>query len=68
MDQPPVSISDILASNQDAMRRLDTELLKHGQYILPGVRRFVSAAHTTQDIEDTVRGLDEAGRVFNKSG
>ncbi len=68
MDRSPVSVVDILASNQDAMRRLDTELLKQGQYVLPGVRRFVSAVHTVQDIEDTVRGLDEACRVFNKSG
>ncbi|MCY4313571.1 MAG: aspartate aminotransferase family protein [Gammaproteobacteria bacterium] len=68
MDQSPVSISDILASNQDAMRRLDTELLKQGQYVLPGVRRFVSAVHTVRDIEDTVRGLDEACRIFNKLG
>ncbi len=68
MQQKPVSIADILASNQDAMRRLDTELLRQGQYVLPGVRRFVSAVHTDQDIEDTVRGLEEACRVFNKSG
>ncbi len=68
MNQTPVNFADILASNQDAVRRLDIELLKRGQYVLPGVRRFVSAVHTDQDMEDTVHGLEEACRVFNKLG
>lgn len=68
MKSPPVSVSDMLASDQAGMRRLDTELLRQGQYVLPGVRRFVSAAHDDLDAEETVRGLDEACRVFNKTG
>ena len=50
------------------MRRLDAELMIQGQYVLPGVRRFVSVVHDQRDLEDTVRGLDAACRAFNKTG
>ncbi|MDJ0957452.1 MAG: aspartate aminotransferase family protein [Arenicellales bacterium] len=66
MEKTPVNHADILASDQVAMRRLDTELMKQGQYVLPGVRRFVSAVNTDKDLEDTLKGLDTACRVFNK--
>ena len=68
MDKTPENMSDMLNSDQAAMRRLDTELMKHGQYVLPGVRRFISIVHTDQDLEDTVRGLDDACRAFNRTG
>jgi glutamate-1-semialdehyde 2,1-aminomutase len=64
----PENHSDILGSDQASMRRLDSELLKQGQYVLPGVRRFVSAINDDRDLEDTVRGLDAACRGFNKTG
>ena len=63
MDKTPLNITDMLASDQAAMRRLDAELMKQGQYVLPGVRRFVSTVHTDQDLEDTIRGLDDACRA-----
>ena len=66
MNQPPVNQADMLASDQAAMKRLDSELMKQGQYVLPGVRRFVSTVHDGKDLEDTVRGLDAACRVFKK--
>lgn len=68
MDKTPVNHADILASDQAAMRRMDSELMKQGQYVLPGVRRFVSTAHDENDLEDTLRGLDIACRAFNKTG
>ena len=68
MDKTPENMSDMLNSDQAAMRRLDTGLMKQGQYVLPGVRRFVSAVHTEQDLEETVRGLDVACRAFNRTG
>lgn len=68
MEKTPENYSDMLASDQAAMRRLDSELMKQGQYILPGVRRFVSTVHDDQDLEDTVKGLDAACRAFNKTG
>ena len=66
MDKTPRNQADILASDQAAMRRLDSLLMKQGQYVLPGVRRFVSTVHTTDDLEQTLRGLDAACREFNK--
>lgn len=66
--QPPTNHHDLLSSDHAAMRRLDGELLKQGQYVLPGVRRFVSTQHDQTDLEDTVRGLDAACRRFNQTG
>ena len=68
MPEPPTCHTDLLAGDQAAMRRLDAELIKQGQYVLPGVRRFVSAVHDQSDLEETVRGLDAACRAFNKTG
>ena len=68
MPKPPVCHTDLLAGDQASMRRLDAALMKHGQYVLPGVRRFVSTAHDQTDLEQTVSGLDAACRAFNKTG
>ena len=46
------------------MRRFDSLLMKQGQYVLPGVRRFVSTVHDAEDLEQTLRGLDAACRLF----
>ena len=67
MDKTPRNQADILAGDQAAMRKLDTLLMQQGQYVLPGVRRFVSTVHSAQDLEDTLRGLHTACRQFNKS-
>ena len=64
----PLCHTDLLDGDPAAMRRLDTELMKQGQYVLPGVRRFVSTAHTEADLEKTITGLDAACRAFNKTG
>jgi glutamate-1-semialdehyde 2,1-aminomutase len=66
-DRTPRNQADILASDQAAMRKLDTLLMKQGQYVLPGVRRFVSTVHTAGDLDETLRGLDAACRAFNES-
>ncbi len=67
MDKTPRNQADVLASDQAAMRRLDTLLMKQGQYVLPGVRRFVSTVHSAQDLEASLLGLDTACREFNKA-
>jgi glutamate-1-semialdehyde 2,1-aminomutase len=59
----PANQRDMVNSDQDAMRRLDLELLRRGIYVLPGVRRFVCAANTEEDFEQTVAALDEACRL-----
>jgi glutamate-1-semialdehyde 2,1-aminomutase len=60
----PANQMDILASDRNAMRKLDLELLRRGIYVLPGVRRFVSSANTEDDFEMTVAALDEACRAI----
>ena len=46
------------------MRRLDAELLKRGQYNIPGVRRFFSLAHGEREVEETLKALDESCRAI----
>ncbi len=63
MDRPPESFADFIRSDMARTRALDLAQMKNGLYILPAVRRFVSAVHTDQDFEDTVRALDAACRA-----
>ncbi|MEO0993654.1 MAG: aminotransferase class III-fold pyridoxal phosphate-dependent enzyme [Pseudomonadota bacterium] len=60
MGQPPRNQADMMAGDAAAMRRLDTELMKRGQYLLPGVRRFLSCVHTDREFDQTLTALDEA--------
>ena len=60
MGRPPTTQADIMRSDVAAMRKLDTEMLKRGVYVLPGVRRFVSAVNTNEDFAWTAEILDEA--------
>jgi glutamate-1-semialdehyde 2,1-aminomutase len=60
MDRAPVSHADIMNADQASGRAVDLAQMHKGLYVLPNVRRFVSAVHTGQDIEDTVRALDAA--------
>ena len=62
-DKDPVNHGDIMKSDRAAGRALDLELLKNGIYVLPNVRRFVSAAHGQDDFEETLKALDSACRA-----
>ena len=64
IDKAPKSFADIAASDMAAARRLDSEMLRRGQYMLPGVRRFVSAVHGEKEFEETLRALDESCRAL----
>ena len=55
--------ADLMAADNSRTRALDLALMKNGLYVLPGVRRFVSAAHTDADFEKTLAGLDAACRA-----
>ena len=57
---PPAQYTDLLHSVLAADVALDTELLRNGINVLPGVRRFVSIAHTYEDFEQTADALDRA--------
>lgn len=63
MDHEPESQIDVLSSDMAAMRALDTELLRRGIYVLPGVRRFTSAILSDAEIAETAEILDEACRA-----
>ena len=60
MKKPPRNQQDMASGDAAAMRKLDSEMMKRGQYMLPGVRRFVSTVHTEAEFEETLRALDEA--------
>ena len=58
MAEPPRNQADMMAGDTAAMRRLDTLMMRRGQYMLPGVRRFVSCVHGEAEFEETLRALD----------
>ncbi len=60
LEQEPEYQVDITASDIDRMKRLDLALLRGKVYVLPGVRRFVSAVNSEEDIAWTVDALDAA--------
>lgn len=60
LDKTPLSHADIMNSDLASSRALDLATMHEGLYVLPNVRRFVSAVHTGEDIEETVRALDAA--------
>lgn len=62
MDRPPRSHADMMAGDGDAMRRLDAQMMRRGQYMLPGVRRFVSCVHGPAEFEETLAALDASCR------
>jgi glutamate-1-semialdehyde aminotransferase len=64
MARPPRNQADMMAGDGAAMRRLDTEMMRRGQYMLPGVRRFMSCVHGQAEAEDTLRALDESCRAL----
>ena len=64
-DKHPVNHGDMMRSDRAAGRALDLALLKNGIYVLPNVRRFVSAAHGKDDFEETLKALDTACRAVS---
>jgi glutamate-1-semialdehyde 2,1-aminomutase len=64
MGKLPTTQVDMMNSDLAAMRKLDTEMLRRGIYVLPGVRRFVSAVHTEEDFARTIETLDEVCKAL----
>ena len=60
MAEEPTNQTDIMRSDVDRMKRLDLALLPGRIYVLPGVRRFVSAVNDDEDLAWTVDALDAA--------
>ena len=68
IDAPPQSYTDLLASDRAANVAFDTELMRNGINVIPGLRRFVSAAHTDEDFERTIAAVDAVCRTVGKNG
>jgi glutamate-1-semialdehyde 2,1-aminomutase len=64
MNAAPRSHADMMAADMARTRELDRQQMLAGLYVLPGVRRFVSAVHSDVDFEDTVKALDAACRAM----
>ena len=60
IDRPPERYTDLLSSDQAANLQLDRALLANGINLIPGLRRFVSLAHSDEHFEATARALDRA--------
>ena len=54
------SFEQFLAADQEFYDRLTVQLLRRGVFALPGGRWYISAAHTEQDIAETVNVFDDA--------
>ena len=59
-DRLPRNQMDMLASDLEQGARLDLNLVERGVYVLPNMRRFVSAVHSEEDFDRTLEALDEA--------
>jgi glutamate-1-semialdehyde 2,1-aminomutase len=64
IDEPPRSYTDLLASDRAANMALDTEMMRNGVNVIPGLRRFVASTHSDEDFEQTTEALDQACRTL----
>ena len=62
VDELPRSYTDLLASDRAANAAVDNGLLAEHINVIPGLRRFVGTAHTSDDITHTAEALDRALR------
>ena len=60
----PRDYRDIRAADGKKLMAFDMELIRQGCFVLPGNRRFVSLAHTDQDLEASFAAFDAAARKF----
>lgn len=54
------TFDDYLAADWDWYDALSVELLRRGVFVLPGGRWYLSTAHTSADIDETVAAFDAA--------
>ncbi len=66
IDRLPQRYTDLLASDRNANLAFDTELMRQGINVIPGLRRFVSSAHSDEDLERTVQAVDAACRTMGE--
>ena len=60
--QPPASYAEVMQSDKDAFNRFFHALLEDGVYLAPSAYEagFVSAAHSDDDIAQTVKAAERA--------
>ena len=63
-EKAPENHAELAAGDVGRMRNLDLELLKRGQYVLPGIRRLVSLAHGEAETEWFAEAPDAACRAM----
>jgi glutamate-1-semialdehyde 2,1-aminomutase len=68
--KPPVSYAEVMQCDKEAFNRFFHRMLDAGVYLAPSAFEagFVSAAHTPQDVEETVRLAGEAFGSEPRSG
>ena len=64
MPSSPKRYTDILKSDRAADSQFDTQLMFQSINLIPGLRRFVSSAHTDSDFEQTVAAVEQACRTM----
>ena len=60
----PFDYADFLASDMSKTEMLDLALSREGVFVMPNTRRFISVAHTNEDLEESVLALDAACRAI----
>jgi glutamate-1-semialdehyde 2,1-aminomutase len=65
-DKEPENFADFIRADMASTRQLDLHQMHEGLYVLPAVRRFVSAVHSDDDFNNTVTALDAACTAFRK--
>jgi glutamate-1-semialdehyde 2,1-aminomutase len=63
----PRNWGDILESNPARAAAFDTELLRQGIFVTPGVRRFISICHDEDDLALTLDAADRACIAFKRT-
>lgn len=63
MGSSPRTYTDFLAADRVANTALDIELMRNGVNVIPGLRRFVSSAHTEDDFDQTLSAFERACRA-----
>jgi len=64
MAESPRSYTDLLASDRSANLAFDTALMHRGINVIPGLRRFVSSAHTHEDFDKTIDAVRDTVRAM----
>lgn len=61
-EKEPQNWRDVISAANPKMALLEAEFLKHGLFVLPGNRRFISIRHTEDDLESTFEIADRVCR------